>query len=197
MKKGLLARKLGMTRMILPETGEMVAVTVCEVTENTVLQSKTQAKDGYSSTVIGAFPRNKKCKNVNQRYKHIQEVRLDEDDVMEPGKKLTLADFEGVDAVKVTGTSKGRGFSGVIKRHKFARGPETHGSEHHRQPGSVGMCAKPGRILRGKKMPGQHGNVRTTLRSVSVLDIDPAKGVIVLKGAIPGPTNSYLFLRAS
>lgn len=195
--KGILARKVGMTQHLCQETGKVTPVTVLEAPANTILQVKSVDKDGYTAIVLGAFERKNFGKNENKKYKFIQELRLEDGDDPEvkKGDTLTLADLLDIEAVKVTGTSKGRGFAGVIKRYNFQRGRETHGSHHHREPGSSGMCAKPGRILRGKKFPGHMGNAKKTLRSTPVMEVDVENNLIALKGAIPGATNSYVFIR--
>lgn len=192
--KGILARKIGMSRLICPETGRVTAVTVLEAPEAEVLQVKTADKDGYSAAVLAGFERNKKRKNANKNYQFIQELGLAEDQEVKKGDKVGVASLEGVERVKITSTSKGKGFAGVIKRHNFSRGPETHGSHHHREPGSVGTCAKPARIIKGKKMPGRHGGKQTTL-TTDVMQIDAAKNLIALKGAVPGAKNSLVFIR--
>lgn len=191
--KGILARKIGMSRLICPETGRVTPVTVLEAPEAKVLQVKTEEKDGYSAAVLASFPRNKASKNPNQSYKFMQELALD-DEALKKGDAVGVASMEGVERVKITSTSKGKGFAGVIKRHKFSRGPETHGSHHHREPGSVGTCAKPARIIKGKKMPGRHGGAQTTL-TADVMQIDAAKNLIALKGPVPGAKNSFVFIR--
>ncbi len=192
--KGILAKKVGMTRVICPETGKITPVTVLEAPENTVLQVKTTEKDGYDAAVLAGFERNKKRKNANKNYKFIQEVQLDGESINK-GDTVKVDDFADVEFVKITGTSKGRGFAGVIKRHNFSRGPETHGSHHHREPGSVGMCAKPARILKGKKLPGRYGADKVTLNRVKVMQVDANNRLIALKGAVPGPKNSFVFIR--
>lgn len=193
--KGILARKIGMTRTICPETGRMTPVTVLEVPPATVLQVKTMEKDGYSASVLGAFERKKFGKNENKKFKFMQELPLDEGEDVKKGGTVGLNSMENVERVKVSGVSRGRGFAGVIKRYKFSRGPETHGSHHHREPGSVGTCAKPARILKGKKMPGHMGAANTTVQSVKVVQIDLEKNLIALKGAVPGAKNGFVFIR--
>lgn len=190
--KGILARKVGMSRVICPESGAVTPVTLLEAPENTVLQVKTVEQDGYQAAVLGAFERKNHGKNDNQKFKYIKEVALGAE--AKAGDKHSLAALEGVDFVSVMGTTKGRGFAGVIKRHKFSRGPETHGSHHHREPGSVGTCAKPARIIKGKKLPGHHGDVQKTLRKVKVVQIDSSKNLIALKGAVPGAINSFVLI---
>ena len=193
--KGILARKIGMTRVLCPETGQMTPVTVCEVPEANVLQVKTMENDGYSALVLGSFERKNFGKNENRKYKFIQELALDGSEDFKRGDSVSLDRMKEVSVVKVTGLSRGRGFSGVIKRHNFSRGPETHGSHHHREPGSVGMCAKPARILKGKKLPGQYGAKRVTTLNLKVMQIDTNNKLIALKGALPGAKNGFLFIR--
>lgn len=192
--KGIVARKVGMTRVIAPDTGVVTPVTLLEAPEGVVLQVKTVENDGYSGAVLGAFPRKKDIKNVGGKYKVVKEFCCC--DGVSKGDKVTLANFEDVESVKITGVSKGRGFSGVVKRHGFKTGRNSHGSHHHREPGSVGMCSKPGRILKGKKMPGRYGTDKVTLRSVPVVRVDAANNVIAVKGAVPGPKNGFVFLSA-
>jgi len=193
--KGILAQKVGMSRAICPETGVVTPVTILEVAQADVLQVKTQRKDGYDAVVLGGFKRNKTKKNINKNYQFIQEVYIEEGEDVKKGSVIGVDSLEGVGAVKVTSTSKGKGFSGVIKRWNFSRGPETHGSTHHREPGSVGTCTKPGRIRKGKKLPGHYGNARTTLRSVKVVSIDKEKNLIALKGPVPGAKGGFVFIR--
>jgi len=193
--KGILGRKVGMTRIISAESREVVPVTLIEAPANVVLQVKTKDVDGYDALVLGAFERKNFGKNENQKYKFIQELSLEEGTDLKKGDTVTVDSLQELETVKASGTSKGHGFSGVIKRHNFQRGRETHGSHHHREPGSVGMCAKPGRILRGKKMPGQYGHDSVTLRSVKIVEVDTKNNLIAIKGALPGAVNSFIFLR--
>jgi len=193
--KGILARKIGMTRLICPETGRVTPVTLLEAPEAQVLQVKTDAKDGYNAATLASFARNKARKNANGNFQFIKELKLDADSGLKKGDTIGVANLDGVEKVKITSTSKGKGFAGVIKRHKYSRGPETHGSHHHREPGSVGTCAKPARIIKGKKMPGRMGGNATTLRDVPVIQIDAAKNLIALKGAVPGAKNALVFIR--
>lgn len=194
--KGLLARKIGMTHIISPENSQTIPVTLLEVPENTVLQVKTSEKDGYSSCVLGAFPRKKNYKNIGKKYTFVREIPA-QDAEYKKGDVLTVEALKDIQNVKITGTSKGRGFSGVIKRHNFQRGRETHGSHHHREPGSVGMCAKPGRILRGKKLPGHYGNETVSIRSTQLVEIDVENRLIAVKGPVPGAKNSFVALLES
>lgn len=192
--KGILARKIGMTRFISPETGEMSAVTVLQAAENTVVRVKKTEKDGYDAVVLGL---GKKTKKGNAQWKYQKELRLSEGSEWKTGDTITLDSLQDVPAVTIQSVCKGRGFSGVIKRHNFSRGRETHGSHHHREPGSVGMCAKPGRILRGKKMPGQYGHQQVTLRDIPVLYVDTKNNIIAVKGPVPGAKKNFVFLYTS
>ncbi len=192
--KGILARKIGMTRVICPETGRVTPVTLLEAPDAKILQVKTMENDGYGALVLGAFERKNFGKNENKKYKFIKELPCTATE-LKKGGEVVVGDLEGVKKVKVTSTSKGRGFAGVIKRHNFSRGPETHGSTHHREPGSVGTCAKPARIIKGKKMPGHYGDDQTTLREVEVVSVDAEKRLIALKGPVPGAKNSFVFIR--
>lgn len=193
--KGVLAQKIGMTRVIDQETGKVTPVTLLLVPECSVLQVKTSEVDGYSAAVLGAFERKSFGKNENKKFKCIQELPLEGEEVKK-GEILSIDFLDGVTDIKLTGTSKGRGFSGVIKRWNFQRGRETHGSHHHREPGSSGMCAKPGRIMKGKKFPGQYGNEQVTFRS-QIVEMDKENNLVAVRGGVPGAKNSYIFIRAN
>ncbi len=195
--KGLLAQKIGMTRVICSDTGKVIPVTLLQVSPASVLQVKTVEKDSYSALVVGGFSRKNYGKNENKKYKFIKEISIEESQQSEfvRGDSLSLSWLKNEKCVTIEGRSKGRGFSGVIKRHNFGRGPETHGSHHHREPGSVGTCAKPARILKGRKMPGRHGNDQVTRRDVDIVSIDVDKSLIAIKGAVPGSISSFVCLR--
>jgi large subunit ribosomal protein L3 len=193
--KGVLAQKIGMTRVIDQETGKVIPVTLLLIPECSVLQVKTSEVDGYSAAVLGAFERKNFGKNENKKFKCIQELPLEGEEVTK-GDMLSIDFLDGITDIKLTGTSKGRGFTGVIKRWNFQRGRETHGSHHHREPGSSGMCAKPGRIMKGKKFPGQHGNTQVTFRS-QIVEIDKENNLVAVRGGVPGAKNSYIFIRAN
>jgi len=192
--KGILGRKVGMTRIISEESRKMIPVTVLEAPANVVLQVKTKDADGYDALVLGAFERKNFGKNENQKYKFVRELILEGPTDIKKGDTVSVESLIELKTVKASGVSKGRGFAGVIKRHNFERGRETHGSHHHREPGSSGMCAKPGRILRGKRMPGHYGHDEVTLRSVEIVEVDVKNNLIALKGALPGAKNSFIFL---
>lgn len=193
--KGVLAQKIGMTRVINQETGKVTPVTLLLVPKCSVLQVKTPEVDGYSAAVLGAFERKNHGKNENKKYKFIQELSLEGEEVKK-GDTLSIDFLDGVTDIKLTGTSKGRGFAGVIKRWNFDRGRETHGSHHHREPGSSGMSTKPGRILKGKKFPGHYGDDQVTFRT-EIVEIDKENNLVAVRGGVPGAKNSYIFIRAN
>lgn len=192
---GLIASKVGMSR-IFSEDGQAVAVTYLKVEPNIVVRVKTEEKDGYNAVVLGVRSRLKKTRKGTEltRYLVQKEWRIESLDDVKTGDTLTSETLPENSVVTVTGVSKGKGFQGVIKRHGFSRGPETHGSHHHRRPGSVGMCEFPGRILKGKKMPGRTGGQTVTLRNRSILRCDPKEGVVAVKGVVPGPNGAPVFL---
>lgn len=192
---GLIATKVGMSR-VFTESGDAVAVTYLKVEPNTVVRCKTEEKDGYNAVVLGVKPKTLKTRKGKEhtKYRIQKEWKVDSVDPFSPGAEITSSIVPEDANVTVTGVSKGKGFQGVIKRHKFSRGPETHGSHHHRRPGSVGMCEFPGRILKGKKMPGHMGGDQVTIRSRSVLVSDTEEGILGVKGAVPGPNGGTVFL---
>jgi large subunit ribosomal protein L3 len=202
MHKGLLGRKFGMSSLFSPE-GEHVPVTVLQVGPCVVTQIKTRATDGYDALQLGFLE--KKPSRVNkplqghfrksggQGYTALTEMAVDDPSQYSLGQTLT-ADvmFQVGDLVDVSGFSKGRGFTGVIKRWGFHGGKASHGSMFHRAPGSMGASATPSRIIKGRKLPGHHGNRRVTVRNLEVVDIRPEQGLMIIKGAVPGSTNGLL-----
>lgn len=192
---GRIAKKLGMSR-VFQDDGNAVAVTYLQVEPNVVVRTKTEEKDGYNAVVLGTEEKQWKSRKGKEhtKYRNQKEWKVESLDGLNPGTKLNCASFEADSKVQISGLSKGRGFQGVIKRHNFSRGPETHGSHHHRRPGSVGMCEFPGRIMKGKKMPGRMGPKTITLRSREILSCDPEKGIVAVKGPIPGPNGSVVYL---
>ncbi len=190
---GILGKKIGMTRLI-QDDGRVIPITVVHCEPNEVSQVKTVEKDGYPAIVLG-FSKLKKPTKTKQ-FRFLKEFRITEEEVAnyKAGDQVTVIKFQEneVEMVKITATSKGKGFQGVIKRHNFHRGPESHGSHHHREPGSVGACAKPGRVHKGKKLPGHMGSARVTLGKVKVAYINPEKNLIGLKGAVPGPNGGLV-----
>jgi len=195
MTTGLIATKVGMSRVFTGD-GNAVPVTYLRVEPNTVVRCKTEDKDGYNAIILGVGATDWKTRKGTEctRYKAQKEWRVESLDGMEPGTKVTADALPVASRVTITGVSKGCGFQGVIKRYNFSRGPETHGSHHHREPGSVGMKEYPGRVLKGKKMPGRMGNQQVTLREREVVVCDPTEGVVGIKGPIPGPNGGKIFL---
>lgn len=196
MCNGIIAKKVGMSRVFNKDTGDAVPVTYLQVEPNTVVRIKSADKDGYNAVVLGVKPRSWKTRKGKEhvRYGDQKEFRVESLDGLETGKQLSCDKFTVDSKVSVVGSSKGRGFQGVIKRHGFSRGPETHGSHHHRRPGSVGMKEWPGRVLKGKKLPGRMGSQQVTLRDRVVMACDTEKGLIAIKGPIPGPNGSSVYL---
>lgn len=206
MIKALIGRKLEMTQLFA-EDGSAVPVTVVQAGPCTVTQVKTQERDGYSALQIGYGSR--KPKNVNRPmkghmdkagkgyFKILQEVRVDQGSDFEVGQDIAVDVFEIGERIDVIGTSKGKGFAGTIKRWGFQRGPAGHGSKNIREPGSTGNATYPGRVIKGKKMPGQKGNKRVTLMGLKIIDVRPEENLLIVKGAIPGAKNGIIFIRKS
>lgn len=195
----ILGKKIGMTR-VYNKVHEAVPVTVVLAVPNTVTQVKTTQSDGYNAFQVGAGDNNRHL--TKSVLGHTQKAGIKPDLIMEyrggtdakVGDSLGVSQFKADDIVSVTGVSKGKGFAGVIKRHGFHRGPETHGSDHHRAPGSIG-AQQPQRVVKGKKMPGHMGNVKVTLTKVKVIDVIAKENLMLLKGAIPGPNKSWLIIK--
>ncbi len=205
MTLAILGRKIGMTQLF--EGNSAVAATVVEVEPSVVVQIKTEAKDGYNALQLGYRKIDKQRlsrplqghfdkEGVDPR-RHLFEARIDEVDKYKVGDEIAVGIFREKEKIDISGLTRGLGFQGVMKRWNFAGGPASHGSHFHRKPGSTGMCSTPGRVLKGKKMPGQTGNRRVTMRSLQVLRVDKEKNLIVVKGSTPGTQNSLLQLRKS
>lgn len=184
---GIIGKKVGMTRVI-SDDGRVIPVTVLQCTPNKVTQVKTVEKDGYPAVVLGFDALKKPTKNRHFRVK--REFKTDE--VIAKDAVVNVEIFTLGDMVRVSGISKGKGFQGVIKRHKFSSGPETHGSHHHREPGSIGCRAKPGRVQKGKKLPGRMGSEMVTVRDIEVIHIDKDDNLIAVKGPVPGAANTII-----
>lgn len=189
---GIIGKKIGMSQ-IIQDDGRVIPVTYVACQPNEVVSVKTEERDGYPAVVLGfdAYKNGSK----NKKFKTIKEFRIESTADYQKGQKIAVDILSEVESVTVTGSSKGRGFQGVIKRHNFSRGPETHGSHHHRKPGSIGMCAKPGRVLKGKKLPGHMGNGQVTLKDRPVVKVSQEEHVIAIKGPLPGANNSYLYIK--
>jgi large subunit ribosomal protein L3 len=193
-----------MTR-IFTEDGSVVPVSVIEATPNTVTRLRDVEKDGYTAVQLGAGVARRSTKPVAGQFqhlakelqspKHVRELRLDGTDEYEVGQQIGVDLFEAGELVDVTGVSKGHGFTGVIARHNFRRGPKTHGSDHHRAPGSIGAGTYPGRVWKGTRMAGHMGNERVTVKKLKVVKIDPERNLILVKGAVPGARNGLLLVQ--
>ncbi len=202
--KSLIGTKLGMTQ-IFDDEGRCVPVTVIEAGPCSVIQRKTAKTDGYEAIQIGFGPQ-KESRVTKPRagqfkkagvetMRELREVRVDAADETKAGDTLTAAIFEGINFVDVLGTTKGKGFQGVVRRHGFSGGRASHGSHMHRRTGSIGMCEYPARVFKGKKMPGQMGNVNVTTQNMKVVQVRAEENLILLKGAVPGANGSTLVLR--
>ncbi len=191
MSNGILGKKIGMTRVI-QDDGRVIPLTVVHCLPNVVTQVKTAEKDGYPAVVLGFEALRKPTKT--QKFRFLKEFRLLNNEAPTKGDEVKVDIFEQGEKVKVSGTSKGRGFAGVIKRHHFSRGPETHGSHHHREPGSIGMRAKPGTVLKGKRMAGHMGAEKVTVLNLEVAFIDSEKHLLGIKGALPGATGGFVVI---
>lgn len=197
--KAILGRKVGMTQ-IFDEEGRMVPVTVVEAGPCWVVQVRSKEKDGYEAVQIG-FKEAKKEKNIKkpilgifkkagiQPCKILKEFKMSGYNV---GDRITVEIFSKGEVVSVAGTSKGKGFQGVMKRHNFRGGPDTHGSMFNRAPGSIGASSFPSRVWKGKRMAGHMGNERVTVKNIKVVDVIPEQNLILLKGAVPGGVNGIL-----
>ena len=208
MKKAILGKKLGMTQKFLPD-GRLVPVTVILAGPCTVVQKKTVEKDGYESIQVGFDAMNEKRaqKLVNKPdaghfkkagvapVRHLREFRLDNAAEYQVGQTIGVSVFEAGDKIDVTGTSKGHGFTGVIYRWNQTRGPMTHGSKYHRGVGSMGANSDPSRVFKNKHMSGHYGVERVTVQNLEVVEVDAERNLLLVKGAVPGPVNSLLFVR--
>jgi large subunit ribosomal protein L3 len=205
MPGGLIGKKLGMTR-IFDNDGLALPVTVIEAGPCFVVQKKSAVKDGYEALQMG-FDRRAlgKCNKPERGhlekhggksgFKYLREFRVAAAAGFEEGQEITVEQFAIGDRVDVIGTSKGKGFAGTIKRWNFHRGPMGHGSMSHRAPGSIGASAYPSRVVKGKKMPGQMGNARVTMKNLEVVDVRPEENLLVVKGAIPGPRQGLVLIK--
>lgn len=203
---GLIARKIGMTR-VFGENDVLVPVTIVEAGPCVVLDVKNKERDGYAALQIG-FSK-KKAKNVSKAVKGhcrkagkesdppavIKEIRLPEESDVEIGKELKVDVFSEEGYLDVIGSVKGRGFQGVVKRYNFGGGRYSHGGGWKRKPGSVGQCEFPGRIAKGKKMPGRMGNVRRTVQNLKIIRVDAERNLLFVKGALPGPNQGVIIVK--
>jgi len=204
--KGILGRKIGMTQ-VFTEGGKALAVTVIEAGPCTVVQKRTQEKDGYTALQLGFIQKNKAESKFSKPLlghfkkagmkpvRFLKEVKFSDTDSYNIGDKITVEIFQPGEEVAVTGTTKGRGFAGYHKRWGFGGGRKTHGSDFHERPGSIGAGTYPGKVHKGKKMAGHYGNEAVTVKNLEVVDVIPEKNLIVIKGAIPGHKGSFVVVK--
>jgi len=203
MIQSIIGKKMWMTQ-VFKDNGIMEAVTAIEAGPCTVTQIKTVAKEGYNAAQLGFgivkrlnSPQRGHLKGLEQ-FKYLREFRMDDVAAMEVGQKVDASLFKSGDLVDITGVSKGKGFAGVIKRHHFAGGPKTHGqSDRHRAPGSIGATTSPGRVFKGMRMAGHMGNRQATVQHLEVFEADPARNLLLIKGAVPGAKNGLLIIKKS
>ena len=204
--KGIIGKKVGMTQ-IFDEKGNVIPVTVIETAGNVVTQVKTVETDGYNSIQLGYGE--VKAKHLNkpleghfkkagvENKKHLREFRTDDVANYKVGDEVKADIFTAGEKVDVQGTTKGKGFQGVIKRHGQHRGPMGHGSMYHRRPGSMGSTSTPGRVFKGKKLPGHMGRVTVTIQNLDVVRVDMDKNVILVKGSVPGAKGAILKVKSA
>jgi large subunit ribosomal protein L3 len=200
----LLGKKIGMTNVFSPD-GKLVPVTVVQVGPCVVTQVKTKQTDGYNALQLGFDEKpveklNKPLaghlkKTSDKGFRVLREFRTDDAETIEAGSNIGIDIFGVGDKVNISGISKGRGFQGTIKRHGFSRGPETHGSRNHRKPGSIGNSAWPGRVFKGKKLPGHMGTNRETVKNLTIVDIKHEDNLLLVKGPVPGFKTGILEVR--
>ena len=204
MKKAILGKKVGMTQ-IFTEDGVLIPVSVIQAGPCSVVQKKTEEVDGYSAVQVGF--EDKKASRTNKPEKghfakanvpvkkYLKEFKLDNAAELNVGDELTVSQFTGGELVDVTGTSKGHGYAGAIKRWGTHRGPMTHGSHYHRGPGSLGACSDPSRVFKGKKMPGHYGVDKVTIQNLDLVKIDEERNLLLVKGSIPGPKGGLVVVK--
>lgn len=209
MINGILGKKLGMTQVFAP-TGEVIPVTVIEAGPCIVTQIKTTETDGYEAVQLG-FEETKRLSKPEQGHleqqgrahqtrlpllRHLRELRVEKAAEYKVGEKVDVSVFKAGDFVDVVGISKGKGFAGVVKRHHFAGGPKTHGqSDRWRAPGALSSGTTPGRILKGKRMAGRMGNERVTVQNLLVVEADPSRNLLLIRGSVPGGPNGLLLIK--
>ena len=204
MKKAILGTKLGMTQ-IFAEDGKVIPVTVVEAGPCTVIQNKTVEKEGYNSVVVGYGEVKEKALNKPQKgifakanvafKKYLREFRYEDEVTLAVGDEIKADIFEAGEKIDVSGTSKGKGFAGPMKRWGLHRGPMSHGSGYHRGSGSMGACSNPGRVMKGKKLPGHMGVVKVTVQNLEIVKVDVENNLLLVKGAVPGPKKSLVTIK--
>jgi large subunit ribosomal protein L3 len=205
MAKGILGEKVGMTQ-IFTDNGRAVPVTVIKAGPCRVVQVKTPERDGYRAVQLAFGPARRVAKPQAGHFakaevepaRHIVELRLDDGDSFEPGQEIRADIFQAGERIDVIGVSKGKGFAGTVKRHGFSGLPASHGTERkHRSPGAIGACATPSRVFRGTRMAGHLGHERVTVLNLEVVEADPERGLLLLRGAVPGPAGGLVMVRSS
>lgn len=206
MKKAIIGRKIGMTQVFTPE-GKLIPVTVIEAGPCPVVQKKTVENDGYDAVQLGFSAKKEQRANKPEKghfakagvavTKVLKEFRLENTADMKPGDVVKADIFGEGEKIDVTGTSKGHGFSGTIKRFGTHRGPMSHGSKYHRGVGALSAGSTPSRVMKGKKLPGRMGGVKVTVLNLEVVRVDSERNLILVKGAVPGPRGGYVSIRDS
>lgn len=206
MINGLLGKKVGMTRLFTDD-GHWIEVTVLEAGPCSVVQRKTKDTDGYSAVQLGyGDVKESRCnkplsghfeKNGIKPKRVLKEIRVPEDAEVSTGDEIKADIFAIGDRVDICGTTKGRGFAGVIKRHGFAGGPGGHGSHFHRAPGSVGQSADPAKVYKNKRMPGHYGSTKTTVQNLEVVNVDTDKNLLIVRGSVPGANGGLVVVNKS
>jgi len=200
---GIIGKKIGMSQ-IFQEDGKVEAVTAVEAGPCCVVQVKTEDREGYNAVQLGfgeakrvSSPQRGHLKELG-KYRYLREFRVDDTGELSVGDKVDVSMLEAGDLVDVIGISKSKGFAGVVKRHHFAGGPKTHGqSDRHRAPGSIGATTTPGRVFKGTRMPGRMGADQVTAQNLEVLQADPERNLLLVKGAVPGSKNGLLLIKKS
>lgn len=201
---GIIGKKIGMTQLF-QESGEAMAVTAIQAGPSVVTQIKSRDRDGYDAIQVGFIENKVKQSQLSssekghlrglENVRYLREFRTDDISSVKSGDKVDVGFLKQGDLINVTGFSKGRGFAGVVKRHHFAGGPKTHGqTDRHRAPGSIGATTFPGRVFKGKRMAGHMGNKRVTERNIEVIQADPERNLLLVKGAVPGANGGLLII---
>jgi len=198
---GIIGRKIGMTQLF-PDNGKAIAVTVVEAGPSVVTQVKSQVKDSYNAIQLGfgevkhlTSPQKGHLQGLD-KVRYLREFKTKDVSSVKRGEKVDVSFLKPGDLVNVSGSSKGKGFAGVVKRHHFAGGPKTHGqTDRHRAPGSIGATTFPGRVLKGKRMAGHMGDRKVTARNLEVIQADPSSNLLLLKGAVPGANGGLLTIK--
>jgi len=205
--KALLGKKLGMTQIFDQKTGAVTPVTVLQLGPCPVVQVKTRDHDGYEAVQLGFGDIRPSTMTLPKRghfaragvapRRWLREFRVEDASPYQLGQEITVEIFQDIKKVDVIGTSKGRGFAGTVKRHKFTTGPKTHGSRNYRAPGSIGSNSTPNRVFKGQRMPGHMGDVRVTVRNLSVAAVDASNNLLLVEGAVPGARNGFVYVRTA